>query len=128
MTLTKGGVSDKLANTSRQKSQLKNKTEKDWSEDAEEGPLAAAAERSGYLHPVFVDFIDIFVSRCTNSPPFASRKLQLHFSIAHGGRTLPSTKVGGRLIRLIKAPVKRLLAFAVLPFWKCNRHDLSDAV
>ena len=41
-----------------------------------------AFERSGYLHPVFVDFIDLFATSATPTPSPRSFKLQLFFSIA----------------------------------------------
>ena len=42
-----------------------------------------AAERSGYLHPVFHDFIDVIIARATNAPPLPAHKLQLLYSVAH---------------------------------------------
>ena len=41
-----------------------------------------AFERSGYLHPVFVDFIDLFAMSAIPTPSPRSLKLQLFFSIA----------------------------------------------
>ena len=41
-----------------------------------------AFERSGYLHPVFVDFIDLFAMSAMPTPSPRSLKLQLFFSIA----------------------------------------------
>jgi hypothetical protein len=42
-----------------------------------------AAERSGYLHPTFINFIDIFLARATRSPLPPSHKLNVLYSIAH---------------------------------------------
>ena len=41
------------------------------------------AERSGYLHPVFHDFITVITTRATNAPPRPSHKLHLLYSVAH---------------------------------------------
>ena len=42
-----------------------------------------AAERSGYLHPAFHDFITVITTRATSAPPRPSHKLQLLYSVAH---------------------------------------------
>lgn len=42
-----------------------------------------AAERSGYLHPVFHDFITVITTRATNASPRPSHKLHLLYSVAH---------------------------------------------
>ena len=42
-----------------------------------------AAERSGYIHPTFVTFIDTFLSRCSDSPLRPTVKLDVLYSISH---------------------------------------------
>jgi hypothetical protein len=42
-----------------------------------------AAERSGYIHPTFVGFIDTFLAQCSSSPLKPSAKLGVLYSIAH---------------------------------------------
>ena len=42
-----------------------------------------AAERSGYLHPTFVGFIDTFMAQCSSFPLQPSAKLGVYYSIGH---------------------------------------------
>ena len=42
-----------------------------------------AAERSGYLHPTFVGFIDTFLAQCSSTPLQPSAKLGVYYSIGH---------------------------------------------
>jgi hypothetical protein len=42
-----------------------------------------AAERSGYIHPTFISFIDTFLSQCSTSPLQPGAKLGVLYSIAH---------------------------------------------
>jgi hypothetical protein len=42
-----------------------------------------AAERSGYLHPTFVGFIDTFLAQCSSAPLQPSAKLGVYYSIRH---------------------------------------------
>jgi hypothetical protein len=42
-----------------------------------------AAERSGYLHPTFISFIDVFFARASQSKPSPSSRLDVLYAIAH---------------------------------------------
>ena len=42
-----------------------------------------AAERSGYIHPTFISFVDTFLSRCSDTPLPPSVKMDILYSIAH---------------------------------------------
>jgi hypothetical protein len=42
-----------------------------------------AAERSGYIHPTFIAFIDTFLARSSQIPLHDSEKLEVIYSIAH---------------------------------------------
>ena len=42
-----------------------------------------AAERSGYVHPTFIGFIETFLAQCSISPLLPSAKLGVLYSIAH---------------------------------------------
>ena len=42
-----------------------------------------AAERSGYLHPTFVGFIDTFLAQCSSAPLQPSAELGVFYSIGH---------------------------------------------
>jgi len=68
-----------------------------------------AAERSGYLHTVFADFIDLVVSRSTNSPPLASHKLQLLYSIAHSITYMTAAFLRSASFQFVPTVVKSLI-------------------
>jgi len=68
-----------------------------------------AAERSGYLHPVFVDFIDVIVCRSTNSPPKPSHKLQLLYSISHSITYMTAGFLHAASFQFTPAAVKSLM-------------------
>jgi hypothetical protein len=42
-----------------------------------------AAERSGYLHPTFIDFIDVFFARSSSDRPSPSARLDVMYATAH---------------------------------------------
>jgi hypothetical protein len=42
-----------------------------------------AAERSGYVHPTFIGFIDTFLAQCSTLPLQPNAKLGVLYSIAH---------------------------------------------
>ena len=42
-----------------------------------------AMERSGYIHPTFISFIDTFLARCSDTPLQPSVKMDVLYSIAH---------------------------------------------
>ena len=42
-----------------------------------------AAERSGYIHPTFISFIDTFLSQCSHSRTQPKDKMDVLYSIAH---------------------------------------------
>jgi hypothetical protein len=68
-----------------------------------------AAERSGYLHPSFVDFIDLIVQRASNSPPLASHKLQLLYSISHAITYMTAAFLRSASFQFVPSSVKSLM-------------------
>jgi ribonuclease HI len=66
-----------------------------------------AFERSGYLHPTFDDFIDLF-SRCASSAPQPHIALQLKFAIAFA--------VTFTTAALLRSASHRLLPRSLMPF------------
>jgi hypothetical protein len=42
-----------------------------------------AAERSGYIHPTFISFVDTFLARCSDTPLPPSVKMDILYSVAH---------------------------------------------
>jgi hypothetical protein len=42
-----------------------------------------AAERSGYLHPTFISFIDTFFAKASSAHPSPSDRLNVLYAIAH---------------------------------------------
>ena len=42
-----------------------------------------AAERSGYIHPTFISFIDTFLSQCSHSRMQSKDKMDVLYSVAH---------------------------------------------
>jgi hypothetical protein len=42
-----------------------------------------AAERSGYIHPTFISFVDTFLARCSDAPLQPSVKMDVLYSVAH---------------------------------------------
>jgi hypothetical protein len=66
-----------------------------------------AFERSGYLHPAFVDFIDLF-SRCSSSRPNPQTVLLLKFAV--------SFAITFSTASLLKSAAHRLLPRSILPF------------
>jgi len=68
-----------------------------------------AAERSGYLHPVFHDFIDLVVLRSSNAPPLASHKLQLLYSIAHSITYMTAALLRSASFQFVPIAVKSLM-------------------
>ena len=40
-------------------------------------------ERSGYIHPTFLSFIDTFLARCSDTPLQPSVKMDVLYSISH---------------------------------------------
>jgi hypothetical protein len=68
-----------------------------------------AAERSGYLHPSFTDFIQLFISRVANAPPRAAHKLQLLYSIAHSITYMSAAFLRSASFQLTPSSVKSLM-------------------
>jgi hypothetical protein len=66
-----------------------------------------AFEQSGYLHPAFEDFIDLF-SRCSSSQPKPHTALQLRFSVAFA--------ITFATAALLRSASYRLLPRSLLPF------------
>jgi hypothetical protein len=66
-----------------------------------------AFERSGYLHPAFDDFIDLF-ARCSSSQPRPHTALQLRFAVAFA--------ITFTTAALLKSASHRLLPRSLLPF------------
>ena len=66
-----------------------------------------AFERSGYLHPSFDDFIDLF-ARCSSSQPQPHTALQLRFSVAFA--------ITFTTAMLLRSASRRLLPRSILPF------------
>jgi hypothetical protein len=66
-----------------------------------------AFERSGYLHPVFEDFIDLF-ARCSSSQPQSNTALQLKFAVAFA--------ITFTTASLLRSASHRLLPRSTLPF------------
>ena len=68
-----------------------------------------AAERSGYIHPTFVDFVDLIVARISNSPPLASHKLQLLYSISHAITYMTAAFLRSASFQFVPSSVKSLM-------------------
>ena len=68
-----------------------------------------AAERSGSLHPSFVDFIDLIVLRAANAPPLASHKLQLLYSISHSITYMTAAFLRSASFQFVPSSVKSLM-------------------
>jgi hypothetical protein len=68
-----------------------------------------AAERSGYLHPSFVNFIQLFIARAANAPPRAAHKLQLLYSIAHAITYMTAAFLRSASFQLTPSSVKSLM-------------------
>ncbi len=66
-----------------------------------------AFERSGYLHPVFDDFIDLF-ARCSSVQPQPHTALQLKFAVAFA--------ITFTTAELLRSASHRLLPRSLLPF------------
>jgi ribonuclease HI len=66
-----------------------------------------AFERSGYLHPAFEDFIDLY-SRCSSSQPQPQTALQLRFAVSFAITFTTAT--------LLRAASLRLLPRSIIPF------------
>jgi ribonuclease HI len=66
-----------------------------------------AFERSGYLHPTFDDFIDLF-SRCSSSTPQPHTALQLKFAVAFA--------ITFTTAALLRSASQRLLPRSLMPF------------
>jgi Reverse transcriptase (RNA-dependent DNA polymerase) len=66
-----------------------------------------AFERSGYIHPAFNDFIDLY-ARSSSSSPQPQTALQLRFSVAFA--------ITFTTANLIRAASRRLLPSSLLPF------------
>jgi hypothetical protein len=68
-----------------------------------------AAERSGYIHPVFTDFIDMIVARAMNAPPIASHKLQLLYAIAYSITYMTAALLRSASFQFVPAHVRSLM-------------------
>ena len=68
-----------------------------------------AAERSGYIHPAFTDFIDLIICRATNAPPRASHKLQLLYSISHSITYMTAAFLRSASFQFVPSSVKSLM-------------------
>jgi hypothetical protein len=68
-----------------------------------------SAERSGYLHPAFTNFIELFISRIANTPPRAAHKLQLLYSIAHAITYMTASFLRSASFQLAPSSVKSLM-------------------
>ena len=68
-----------------------------------------AAERSGYIHPNLVDFIDLIICRATNAPPRAAHKLQLLYSIAHAITYMSAALLRSASFQFVPSSVKSLM-------------------
>jgi hypothetical protein len=68
-----------------------------------------AAERSGYLHPAFTNFIELFIARVANAPPRAAHKLQLLYSIAHAITYITASFLRSASFQLTPSSVKSLM-------------------
>jgi hypothetical protein len=66
-----------------------------------------AFERSGYLHPTFEDFIDLY-SRCSSSSPQPHTALQLKFAVAFA--------ITFTTAALLRSASHRLLPRSLMPF------------
>jgi len=68
-----------------------------------------AAERSGYIHTSFSDFIELIICRATNAPPRAAHKLQLLYSISHSITYMTAALLRSASFRLVPSSVKSLM-------------------
>jgi hypothetical protein len=66
-----------------------------------------AFERSGYIHPAFEDFIDLY-ARCSSSVPQPQTALQLRFAVAFA--------ITFTTAALLRSVSQRLLPRSLLPF------------
>ena len=70
---------------------------------------------SRYLHPSFVNFIELFIARAANAPPRAAHKLQLLYSIAHAITYMTAAFLRSASFQLTPSSVKSLMPPPPLP-------------
>ncbi len=70
--------------------------------------MSVHLERSGYLHPTFLNFIDVFLARATSSPLPPSHKLNVLYSIAHAITYMTASLLGVAGFSLTPSSLKSL--------------------
>ena len=78
-----------------------------------------AFERSGYLHPVFEDFIDLYARCSTSTQPQPQTALQLRFAVAFAITFTTATLLRAASLRLLPSPLLPLIPPKPIPVPTC---------